>query len=355
MSIRFGFSLGLHIRNEDRTATTTRKELLSRIWWAVYSLDRTLSAITGRPSVGAEIHASTALPLPIPADDIDEAVIQAKFGQKPRWGNVAASLASDAGVFAAASAAPLGDAAKAPEKVYASDTANAGTFLIAIVKLGMVSDNVLTRLYSPNLVTKPWKDIQVSIARLLEDLDAWLHSLPADLHPFKENARDHIMQQERNILKTYCHSTKILICRPCLCRLDCRIPSQTRSSASFNYEIAAKCVAAARSLAACLPDDMAVWGKEIYRIFPWWSVVHYLMQSIAVLLLEACYEAEGTGIMSAVKKLVRWLRELRSTNRTAERAYSITMDLLEKLALRTFQDPRTVQVSHAQIKIVNCA
>lgn len=79
------------------------------------------------------------------------------------------------------------------------------------------------------------------------------------------------------------------------------------------------------------------------------------MQSIAVLLLEACYEAEGTDTMSAVKKLVRWLRELRSTNRTAERAYSVTMDLLEKLALRTFQNSRTVQVSHAQIKIVNCA
>ncbi|KAL5400414.1 hypothetical protein PMIN03_012391 [Paraphaeosphaeria minitans] len=340
MSIRFGFSLGLHVRNEDRTATAVKKEILSRMWWAVYSLDRTLSAITGRPCVGAEIHSSTTLPLPISANDIDEAIIEAKFGREPKWASATTASPSDAESSRLASTMPPGDAAHAS---YGSGAANAGTFLIAIVKLGMVSSNVLTQLYSPNLAKQSWKEIQGSIARLAEDLDAWLYSLPKDLNPFKDNGQDQTTQQERNILKTYYYSTKILICRPCLCRLDRRIRSQTQSSVNFNHRIAAQCVAAAKSIAACLPDDMAVWGKKIYEIFPWWSVVHYLMQSIVVLLLEACYEAESISVLPAVKKLVRWLRELSSTNRTAERAYSITVDLLEKMASLTFKDPRTTQ------------
>ncbi|KAL5382878.1 hypothetical protein PMIN03_012016 [Paraphaeosphaeria minitans] len=343
MSIRFGFSLGLHIRNEDRTATAVKKEILSRIWWAVYSLDRTLSAVTGRPSVGAEVHSSTALPLPISAHDIDEAAIQAKFGSRPKWGSATVGPPSDSGSSRASSAMPLGNDPSVPDARHTSSEANAGTFLIAVVKLGIVSSNVFSQLYSPNLVRKSWKDVQGHISQLADDLDAWLHSLPADLDPFKDHGRDKIMQQERNILKTYYYSTKILICRPCLCRLDRRIRSQTQTSANFNHQTAAQCVAAAKSIAACLPDDMAVGGKEIYKIFPWWSVVHYLMQSIAILLLEACYEAEGITVLPAVKKLVRWLRELNSTNRTAERAYSITVDLLKKLASRTFKDPRTAQ------------
>jgi hypothetical protein len=345
MSIRFGFSLGLHIRNEDRTATAVKKEILSRIWWAVYSLDRTLSAITGRPSVGAELHSSTTLPLPIAANDIEEAFIQAKFGQTPKWGSATAPSHSPAGSSRTGSIVSENNH-NAPDVSSLSNEANAGTFLIAIVKLGMVSNNVLNQLYSPNLVSKSWKDVQGYIARLATDLDAWLFSLPTDLNPLDDNARGQTMQQERNLLKTYYYSTKILICRPCLCRLDRRIQSQTQSSANFNHQTAAQCVSAAKSIAACLPDDMAVWSKEIYRIFPWWATVHYLMQSIAILLLEACYEAEGINVLPAVKKLVRWLRELSSTNRTAERAYAITVDLLKKMASRNFKDPETVKVSH---------
>ncbi|KAJ4357566.1 uncharacterized protein N0V89_002142 [Didymosphaeria variabile] len=331
-----------HLIEADWSADV-KKEILSRIWWAVHSLDRILSAVTGRPSVGAEIHSSTTLPLPISANDIEEATIEAKFGRRAKWGSGTATSPSDAGSSRSAAVRPPGNASNASEASNASDVANAGTFLTAIVKLGMVSNNVLTQLYSPNLVTKSWREVQENIAQLSEDLDVWLASLPRGLDPFKDNGRDYTMQQERNILKTYYFSTKILICRPCLCRLDRRIQSQTQSSANFNHQVASQCVAAAKSIAACLPDDMSVWGKEIYKIFPWWSAVHYLMQSIAILLLEACYEAEGINILPAVKKLVRWLKELSSSNRTAERAYSITVDLLKKMASRTFKDPRTSQ------------
>lgn len=337
MAIRFGISLGLHIRNEDRKATAVKKEILSRIWWAVYSLDRILSTITGRPSVGAEVYCSTTLPLPIAATDIDEAIIEARFGQRPGWTSIyTRSEVEESHTPKTSTTVPNIE----------NEPANAGTFLTSTIKLGMLSNDVLTRLYSPNLVTKSWKDIQQSIVQMLEGLDVWLLSLPKGLNPFKNTASAYLMQQERNILKIYYYSTKILICRPCLCRLDRRIRSQTESSDNFNRKVAGECVSAAKSIAACLPDDMAVWNKEIYRIFPWWTAVHYVMQAIAILLLEACYEVEELDILPALKKLVRWLRALKTSNGTANRAYTIIVDLLRKLAMRGFNGPKTPQASH---------
>lgn len=338
--MRFGFSLGLHIRNEDRSATTVKKEILSRIWWAVYSLDRILSAITGRPSIGAEAYCSTSLPLPISAADIEATIIEARFGEPPKWTSVHTQSNTDGSHSPSAST-------ETPN--LASEPANGGTFLTSTVKLGMLSNDVIAQLYSPSLATRSWKYVQQKITKMLEDLDAWLSSLPKSLNPFDDNGSTYSMQQERNILRTYYHSTRILICRPCLCRLDRRIQSQTDISDRFNHNIAAQCVLSAKSIAACLPDDMAVWNKEIYRIFPWWAAVHYVMQAVAVLLLEACYEAEGMDILPALKKLVRWLRALRYSNGAANRAYTITVDLLKKLVTRDFSDPKMPQASHPSL------
>lgn len=332
MTVRFAFSLGLHIRNEDQTATAVKKEILSRMWWAIFTLDRTLSAITGRPSVGAEIYCSTTLPLPIAAEDINEATIEAKFGPSPRWASVPAASSSEAS-SSRSSTVPPGSV---------SESANSGSFLKSTVALGLVSNRVLSQLYSPNLVTKSWKEVQKSIAALLEELDAWLSGLPKGLNPFKETGPE--MEQERNMLRTYYHSTKILICRPCLCRLDRRIQSQTQSSDDFNHKIATECVASARAIAARLPSDVPTYSKDIYTIFPWWASVHYVMQSIAILLLEACYEAEEMDIMPALRHLVRWLKVMKPSNAIASRAYSITLDLLNKMKVRHFKDPNIARV-----------
>ena len=336
MAVRFGFALGLHVRNEDRSATAVKKELLSRIWWAVYSLDRILSAITGRPSICAEIYCSTSLPLSISSGDINEATIEAKYGQQPRWPSLhTRPEGSNPSSLTVSEATPGLDA----------DSANSGSFLTATVRLGMLSNDIVTRLYSPNLITKSWKDVQRSIAHMLEELDGWLSGLPKGLNPFEDNGSNYSMQHERNIIKTYYYSTKILICRPCLCRLDRRIKSQTEKSDKFNHKVAVQCVSSAKSIAASLPDDMAVWNKEIYRVFPWWAAMHYVMQAIAILLLEACIEVDGMDILPALKKLVRWLRALRASNSMANRAYTITVDLLRKLTMRKFTDQRTPRVS----------
>lgn len=71
MSLRFGYALGLHLRNEVRGASAVKKETLGRIWWGIFSLEGNLSVITGRPSVGLEFHCSVPPPLPLSTQDIE--------------------------------------------------------------------------------------------------------------------------------------------------------------------------------------------------------------------------------------------------------------------------------------------
>jgi hypothetical protein len=62
------------------------------------------------------------------------------------------------------------------------------------------------------------------------------------------------------------------------------------------------------------------------------------MQALTVLLLEISYEAihfpqDRHEMVPSLKKLVRWLRVMKTNNGMANRAYIITMNLLQKLVI----------------------
>lgn len=330
MAIRFGFALGLHIRNEDRTATAVKKELLSRTWWGIYNLECLLSSLTGRPSVGIEIHCSVYLPLPIPCDEIDEDRIKALFGNDPRPSHTEELLTSE-------SASNTSSGVPDFEKIRRGP-ANDGTYLKCIVRLGQIQQKILTSLYSQSVISESWKDVQDTILGLNGEIELWAASIPPGLS-FLNSGKEKPMAYEQNILLLHYRSTTILVNRPCLCRLDRRIPNQTQSSSEFNQKMALSCVNSAKEITAGLPDDMVAESIRIYQLVPWWSVVHYIMQSIAILMLEISYDAvlgsERAGTIASMKKLVRWLRILRENNGMARRAYTIVLELLQKMADQT--------------------
>lgn len=146
----------------------------------------------------------------------------------------------------------------------------------------------------------------------------------------------HRYRREQNTLNFLYHNTKILITRPCLCRLDRRIANQSASSDDFNRQAAIACVVSAKTIANYLPDEQEGNVMALYEVGPWWSMVHNIMQSLTVLLLEVSMEPahfpqDRADIVPSLKKLVRWLRALRSTNGVAKRAYSIVLNLLKFL------------------------
>lgn len=216
-----------------------------------------------------------------------------------------------------------------------TEPTNSGTFLAHSVKIGMITSRVLAIIYSPSVIRKSWESIQREIARMMEEVEAWASLLPPGLR-FARSTDNQGYQQERRVLELYYYSAKILLCRPCLCRVDRRIANQTQGSADFNRRIAEACVAAAKSIASLLSEDAEKDHANTYQTWPWWSMVHFLMQAVTVLLLEISYDAvqfprDRQETIPSLKKLLRWLRAMRTNNPMARRAYQIAFDLLQKM------------------------
>ncbi|KAF2175859.1 hypothetical protein K469DRAFT_723784 [Zopfia rhizophila CBS 207.26] len=332
ISLRFAYALGLHVRNEDRTATLVKKETLLRMWWGLYSLEGILSTIAGRPSFVLEDYCSAPLPLPLATEQLSDETLMYQFDERYRVASIHQSPSE-------ASSTTSRMSFSTPSRP-GSEPSNAGSFLKSMVQVSMITQKAMVDLYSARIVTRSWKHVQQAITSLYEQLEAWLASLPLGLNFTQPNA-DTSFQRERLILEMYYTRTKILITRPCLCRLDSRIANQTKASDDFNKQTARICVGAAKAMADLLPDHIDT--VYLYQTGPWWSLVHNLMQALTVLLLEMSYGTvhfpqNGEEILPSIKKLIRWLRTMKENNKMAERAYTMAFEILQRLAPRVNAD-----------------
>jgi hypothetical protein len=145
--------------------------------------------------------------------------------------------------------------------------------MAAHIKMDLTTRTVLTRLYSARTANSTWEEIQTVIKSLLNEINEWATvALSGDLDSANANL-DPTARRERLVLEAHYYSTKILITRPCLCRIDRHIKDQSESSDNFNQQTAETCVQAAQSLTHLLPDQPD--PVYLYQNGPWWSIVHH--------------------------------------------------------------------------------
>ena len=112
--------------------------------------------------------------------------------------------------------------------------------------------------------------------------------------------------------------------RPCLCRLDRKMPRQSLHSREFNRVAAERCVDAAQEMLALIPDEPNAVGLN--SIGPWWNTLHCLMQATVVMMLEMAFRAshmpeEAGNLLKASKKAVRWMHQMAEDSVSARRAW----------------------------------
>lgn len=110
------------------------------------------------------------------------------------------------------------------------------------------------------------------MADLLVELEDWAKATFSDDNRADNSNRQQEFEREQFVLRMYYWSTKILITRPCLCRIERRIPRESNDSANFNTKTGDSCVDAALRMGELLPDDPDM--KFIYSRGPWWTLVH---------------------------------------------------------------------------------
>lgn len=286
------------------------------IWWALHTLEGSLSIVVGRPSSVDEAYYSTPLPLSLSLEQLSDEALASNSHEPSR------------GV------SPHNDVSGPGSTTF--EPSNVGSLLGGLARLSIIAQKAMVGLYSPKVMTRSWKSVQGTIADLDDELGTWAATLPSDLNFVQPNNNTTFMR-ERLILQMNHIRIKILITRPCLCRLDSRIQNQTTIPNDFNKRTARMCVNAAKAIIGIFPDHAN--APFLYQTGPWWSIAHSLMQALTVLLLELSYGTvhfpeDGKEIVADIKILIRWLRKMKDTDQVAERAYKVAFGILQDLAPR---------------------
>lgn len=201
-------------------------------------------------------------------------------------------------------------------------------------KLSVLTSQVLDRLYRVGTMSQSWAQVQKIISAHESKLGRWRAGLPS-IFNFTTRQRDQQFHRQRVSLGFFYYSTLIIICRPCLCRIDRKIPNQSGKAKNFNRDTAAKCVHAARDMVDMLPKEPNSAG--LYTVAPWWCLVHHLVQAATVLMLELSFRSahlptEVEQILDCAKKAVSWLRSMSEEDLAAYRAYKMCDEMLRNVA-----------------------
>jgi hypothetical protein len=138
-SIRLAVSLGLHLRNEDSSASLSKKEALLRIWWSLYSIECLVCTITGRlPAISTE-DCTVSLPGTL-SDEQNEYSSTTRQGFRKRT----------------AHGLPRTFGSSSPSRVAMQSTTEGCCFL-GHIKIAIITQKVLTSLYSPRTAVQSWK------------------------------------------------------------------------------------------------------------------------------------------------------------------------------------------------------
>ncbi|KAL6713476.1 hypothetical protein ACLMJK_008941 [Lecanora helva] len=349
IALRHACTLGLNLRNESVDVTETSKEIRCRLWWAVYSIERLLAAMTGRPTSFAEKDCTTPLPFPV-----EEDFFLGSGTPKPqvlqmmrRWSQQGDSVTTTPSTESSMKTSSLGSLSPATKAPPSQDLTQSFPPCDALafayhIRLSQFTNEVLIRLYCADGISEPWAHVQSTIKSLNARLEDWRQKLPP-VFDFTRQRQDSQYLSHRGSLGFFYYSTLIIINRPCLCRVDRSIPHESDESRNYNRESAETCVHAACGMLNLLPDEPN--AATFYKISPWFCLVHLLMQAATVCMLELSFRAdhmhgEIDEVFASATKALQWLQNMAQGDEAARRASIVCNELLRQVVSKVSKTPK---------------
>lgn len=334
--------MGLNLRSETDSVAHLSKETRYRVWWALFVLDTVLYVVTGRPPSTGAIFCTTALPIPYREEDFwDEGVTLLITDQNAR-NNLLTSLLTSTdpttpGPSLASSVNPSSSTGAEPVLPSLTDapSPNISLYFLYVVDLAFLMREAIETLYAPGATRRSWLEMEVAISNFNTNADNWLSRLPAEFQFGELDDTRPFIRQRANLAFRF-YTTKLIISQPCLRRLAHQVPG-TPSPSPVCDIMATTCVDVARQMLDILPDEPDV--NWLYEVLPWWCVLHYVMQSTTIIMVELFTRSQpGTtaaaGLAEKVQKAVRWLRSMSARDLSTQRAWLVCMDILSRHGLK---------------------
>lgn len=303
----------------------------ANVWFAVVSLENMITVITGRPSMIYSRDCTVSL-VKIRQDESRSSPMTTTSEES--YQTSARSHETRTSSSAAWSAAPV---LGARQQNVSPDVEG---YFRNYTNLCVLAKEVVGDLYHPGIREKKWSEIQA----VIEDYDRRLLKWRDALNPPLDVASpspDPTIESCRVALRILFHSTRTIICRPCLCRFTRRLKDQSRASKRTNHEIVNNCVQSARSVLGLIlhkPESTVLHQGAI-----WWMILHHLRRALTVLLLELSFRAEhmpaeAAELLTEAKAAVTWLHHIGSSNASAKDAWVTLSRLLYQAAQKVGGD-----------------
>ncbi|KAJ5935771.1 hypothetical protein N7466_005318 [Penicillium verhagenii] len=361
MALHSAISLGINLRLLDDRTNHASKEARSRLWWSIYSLEHLLTSMHGRVSGVGESLCSVQLPTPVEEEEFDEPEIRRLF-QNERANNIE---------FTATLFEKLNQPSSTPAWTFTVPT-SPSLFFHYLVDLFLISQSVLNKVYSIEGIREGSSQTEYRLQKYATRMDRWL----AKVHPsyqftqpeagpwrvnhakLDDESLPHT--RERVCLALNYYSARITLCRPCLSlHQRATIPAEKMPRAKLRAEMATNCLQASCSLISTFPEQIDIaW---LARVTPWWSVLHFLMQSTTALLLALVYcspekseqgaqqQAEYPASLSGApypsllesdlktalamsRKALSWIHAMASVDMAAYRAFKLCDSVVRRIA-----------------------
>ena len=299
----------MHLINTTRQMPDAEKEFRVAIWFSVLSLERTMTVITGRPSMVRDLDCSAVLQRS-PAVNMKKR----KSVRGPNEGRNEQVL----------------------QELQSSKFLPDANFFLQYVELTSLADEALSTLYSANARNMRWSEAQATILKLDQKLSQWNSKLPKAF-PTDLGAQDWGDSGVSVSLGMLFYSTRIIINRPCLCRLDRRISKHPKVADAINIAASERCVVSGRGMLNLLPNGLGPDLSIIYRAPLWWMAFHHLKRAAAVLILEMTFQADHTpaaceDLLDDAKKAINWLHVIGASSSPARSAWITLSQLLFRAA-----------------------
>ena len=300
------------------------------------STERILAVMTGRPTSILERDCTAPLPMPIDEDAIfnKEGPAGSAFKLRRYSSSQDTASTSSSNTSPVNSFSPLSQHSGS-ERIRGIAPNHAMYFLYH-TKLSILTNEVLNRLYRAGVISESWEGIQSIISILESKLEQWRSELPS-VFDFTKKQRDQQFVRQRMSLGFFYYSTLTIINRPCLCKVDRDIPNESGEAIEFNRSAAVSCVHAAKDMMEMLPKEPNPIG--LYKVAPWWCLVHHLMQAATILMLELSFRSEhlpfeAEELLGIANKAIHWLKSMSQENVAAHRAWVLCDDMLRRVAPR---------------------
>lgn len=208
---------------------------------------------------------------------------------------------------------------------------NLGLLHLMSVDLAVITQEVITKVYTADAVRMPRADIDRRIDELKARMDQWSAQLPDSLNFLhrESDAPPERVRAKLGLAFQY-YSARITLGRPYLC-----LREESRDVSTFSHRLAMLTLESASRMLDLIPDVPD--PLQLYQLSPWWCILHYMMQATTVLLLELSFgnvhaPPDQPHTLQSAKKAIRWLHAMSAYSVASHRAWQLCDTCLRRLA-----------------------